>query len=305
MRTSPRGYRDRRGGGVGGERPNVPHPSPGPHHPHGNREGPPVLPGSGGIPPASPPIGHGGTDEPLHLPLDGSPPGRRARGVPSGSPGQRRTRVLGDPVGRQALHCIRCSACLNICPVYSGWVATHITPPIQGPSAPSSPPSSWGPESTTPCPSPPPFAVPAGRFAPCGSRSPGSFSICGEGLWRAPPGRNESPEMEVASGPGPWPARTRNACSWGFSGQSFGLHESIGGACGLARKILKSRAEGGWIDDSRDTGVDGPRGGIFRLFADESFRDWWEGRDGPEGHSTTTAAEVRMNSAREEILGRA
>ncbi|AGA29940.1 LutB/LldF family L-lactate oxidation iron-sulfur protein [Singulisphaera acidiphila] len=29
-----------------------------------------------------------------------------------------RTRVLADPVGRQALYCIRCSACLNICPVY-------------------------------------------------------------------------------------------------------------------------------------------------------------------------------------------
>ena len=29
-----------------------------------------------------------------------------------------RTRVLGDPVGRAALHCIRCSACLNVCPVY-------------------------------------------------------------------------------------------------------------------------------------------------------------------------------------------
>ena len=30
-----------------------------------------------------------------------------------------RTRVLADDVGRQTLHCIRCSACLNICPVYS------------------------------------------------------------------------------------------------------------------------------------------------------------------------------------------
>jgi L-lactate dehydrogenase complex protein LldF len=30
-----------------------------------------------------------------------------------------RTRALADPVGRQALHCIRCSACLNVCPVYS------------------------------------------------------------------------------------------------------------------------------------------------------------------------------------------
>jgi len=30
-----------------------------------------------------------------------------------------RTRVLADEVGRAALHCIRCSACLNACPVYS------------------------------------------------------------------------------------------------------------------------------------------------------------------------------------------
>ncbi|HHU08736.1 MAG TPA: lactate utilization protein [Intrasporangiaceae bacterium] len=29
-----------------------------------------------------------------------------------------RTRVLADPQGRSALHCIRCSACLNVCPVY-------------------------------------------------------------------------------------------------------------------------------------------------------------------------------------------
>lgn len=29
-----------------------------------------------------------------------------------------RTNVLADTVGRQALHCIRCGACLNVCPVY-------------------------------------------------------------------------------------------------------------------------------------------------------------------------------------------
>ncbi|HET9655256.1 MAG TPA: lactate utilization protein B [Kineosporiaceae bacterium] len=29
-----------------------------------------------------------------------------------------RTAALADPTGRQALHCIRCSACLNVCPVY-------------------------------------------------------------------------------------------------------------------------------------------------------------------------------------------
>jgi len=30
-----------------------------------------------------------------------------------------RTSVLGDEIGRQTLNCIRCSACLNVCPVYS------------------------------------------------------------------------------------------------------------------------------------------------------------------------------------------
>jgi len=29
-----------------------------------------------------------------------------------------RTAALADPAGRTALHCIRCSACLNVCPVY-------------------------------------------------------------------------------------------------------------------------------------------------------------------------------------------
>ena len=29
-----------------------------------------------------------------------------------------RTHALADEVGRQALRCIRCSACLNVCPVY-------------------------------------------------------------------------------------------------------------------------------------------------------------------------------------------
>src|SRR5690606_23861958 len=29
-----------------------------------------------------------------------------------------RTATLADEIGRQALHCIRCSACLNVCPVY-------------------------------------------------------------------------------------------------------------------------------------------------------------------------------------------
>jgi L-lactate dehydrogenase complex protein LldF len=56
-----------------------------------------------------------------------------------------RTRALADPVGRQALHCIRCSACLNICPVYErvgghaydatypGPIGSILTPQLLGP----------------------------------------------------------------------------------------------------------------------------------------------------------------------------
>jgi L-lactate dehydrogenase complex protein LldF len=56
-----------------------------------------------------------------------------------------RTRVLADPLGRQALHCIRCSACLNICPVfervgghaynatYPGPIGSILTPQLLGP----------------------------------------------------------------------------------------------------------------------------------------------------------------------------
>jgi L-lactate dehydrogenase complex protein LldF len=55
-----------------------------------------------------------------------------------------RTDVLADEVGRQALHCIRCSACLNACPVYSrtgghayesvypGPIGAILTPQLRG-----------------------------------------------------------------------------------------------------------------------------------------------------------------------------
>ena len=55
-----------------------------------------------------------------------------------------RTDVLADELGRQALHCIRCSACLNACPVYSrtgghaygsvypGPIGAILTPQLRG-----------------------------------------------------------------------------------------------------------------------------------------------------------------------------
>jgi L-lactate dehydrogenase complex protein LldF len=55
-----------------------------------------------------------------------------------------RTATLADPVGRQALRCIRCSACLNVCPVYErtggraygsvypGPIGAILTPQLRG-----------------------------------------------------------------------------------------------------------------------------------------------------------------------------
>ena len=55
-----------------------------------------------------------------------------------------RTNALADPVGRDALRCIRCSACLNVCPVYErtgggayesiypGPIGAILTPQLQG-----------------------------------------------------------------------------------------------------------------------------------------------------------------------------
>ena len=44
-----------------------------------------------------------------------------------------RTDTLVDPVGRQALRCIRCSACLNVCPVYERTGGVAYGSPYPGP----------------------------------------------------------------------------------------------------------------------------------------------------------------------------
>jgi len=58
-----------------------------------------------------------------------------------------RTATLADPIGRDALHCIRCSACLNVCPVfertgghaynstYPGPIGAILTPQLSGMTA--------------------------------------------------------------------------------------------------------------------------------------------------------------------------
>ena len=114
-----RGDRHDLRGGVRGQRPDVPDPAGDADHRDGNREG------------AAEP----GADLEVFLQLlPRSSTGERMNpytsmwtGVTPGDGPQQfhlvlldngRTAALADQTGRQALHCIRCSACLNVCPVY-------------------------------------------------------------------------------------------------------------------------------------------------------------------------------------------
>ncbi len=100
-----------------------------------------------------------------------------------------RTDTLSDQVGRQALRCIRCSACLNVCPVYEragghaygsvypGPIGAILSPQLRGPRA----------RSTPRCRTRPRCAGPATRCARSPSTSRRCWCISGSGSWRAGP----------------------------------------------------------------------------------------------------------------------
>ncbi|MEW2624060.1 LutB/LldF family L-lactate oxidation iron-sulfur protein [Streptomyces sp. NPDC048106] len=74
-----------------------------------------------------------------------------------------RTAALADRIGRQALHCIRCSACLNVCPVYEragghaygstypGPIGAVLTPQLAGMDAAKNDPNSSLPYASSLC----------------------------------------------------------------------------------------------------------------------------------------------------------
>ena len=94
---------------------------------------------------AAAPLLHRRADEPVHVDLDrrhARATGRSELHIVLLDNG--RTDVLSDPEGREALHCIRCSACLNVCPVYErtgghaygsiypGPIGAILTPQLEG-----------------------------------------------------------------------------------------------------------------------------------------------------------------------------
>jgi L-lactate dehydrogenase complex protein LldF len=165
-----------------------------------------------------------------------------------------RTRVLEDAVGRQALHCIRCSACLNVCPVYSRTGGHAYGSVYPGPIGAILTPQLIGIENA------PSLPYASSLCGACYEVCPVKIDIPSVLLYLR--GKTRKPPAERA---------TMRAVAWTFSGRRrFALAGRLGRLAQrpLVRRGAIRRLPGplaGWTR-TRD----------LRPLAHESFRDWWE-----------------------------
>ena len=180
-----------------------------------------------------------------------------------------RTRVLADPLGRQALHCIRCSACLNICPVYErvgghaynatypGPIGSILTPQLLGPGLHDSLPFA-----STLCGAcgdvcPVKIEIPRVLLHLRGKASEGSRTA----VSRARTGFRGSSVQER------WLMRVL-----GWVLRSPFLYRR---ALNLGRRLQRWTARDGWIGALPGYGGGWTRGRDIQALPEESFRDWW------------------------------
>ncbi len=188
-----------------------------------------------------------------------------------------RTDVLSDTVGRQALRCIRCSACLNVCPVYErtggqaygsvypGPIGAILTPQLRGIAR-----------------------HPVDKQT---ASLPYASSLCGA-CFDVCPVRIDIPEVlvhlrgqVVRHSEAQHRLPTAEAASMGVAAWTLGTPRRLGlaeRAAGLVGRVLGRRGMLGRIPGP------GPIAGWFgardmRAPARESFRAWWRRTDGGRG----------------------
>jgi L-lactate dehydrogenase complex protein LldF len=175
-----------------------------------------------------------------------------------------RTRVLADPKGRPALRCIRCSACINVCPVYrqTGGHAYHS--PYAGPIG----------------------AILAPQLA--GERGavaslPFASSLCGA-CYDVCPVKIDIPSILVHER-GKAVARERKGVegrSLELAARAFATREGYERAQRLARRLQRPLTRDGWMSRFPP----GPlaawgRSRDLPALPAQTFREWWESRERP------------------------
>ncbi len=173
-----------------------------------------------------------------------------------------RTRVLADPAGRPALRCIRCSACINVCPVYrqTGGHAYHS--PYAGPIG-----AILAPQ----------LAGETGAVASL----PFASSLCGA-CYDVCPVLIDIPAILVHER-GKAVARERSGIegrSLKMLGKAFTTRAGYERAQRLGRKLQRPISRDGWITHFPP----GPLGAWGRsrdlpALPAQTFREWWESRD--------------------------
>ncbi len=188
-----------------------------------------------------------------------------------------RTDTLSDAVGRQALRCIRCSACLNVCPVYErtggraygsvypGPIGAILTPQLRGIARhPVDKQTASLPFASSLC---------GACFDVCPVRIdiPEVLVHLRGQVVRGSEASHRLPTAEAAGmGAAAWILRTPRRL--GLAERAAGLGGRLFGRRGMLRRLPGPGPVGGWFR-ARD----------LKVPARESFRAWWRRTDGGRG----------------------